>query len=513
MIDIKELIKYRSIVQKIGTSSGGSGGSGSVVENMVWVSTTTHGSVVANGCVSNGIIRYVTFMNHDGTVEYGRKSVISGEDCADPVASGLMDTPTKENDAQYSYTFDGWATVANGGKDSNALKNVTEDRIVYANFISAVRYYTITYYDSDGVTVLKTESLAYGATPDYEPKKDGFVLGGWSPAISTVTGNASYTAQWRELNGIASVVTIPKTLMVSGTGTIGDVAINNAGTLLVAAIRTATTMPYACRIEDGVASVVDTSYTMTKITPNQCEFAYDDGFFCVGGYNSSLKDCLNTFSTQGTNITGVSESIGGAYQNLAASPVSNVWANSQHYSGSNYNLCCNGKSAIVKGGPKCLKFSPDGKYLAALFSTSVNTDAFLNIYNVSDMSLAKSLNGLAYPYKLSYNADGSLLAASFDTYPYVRVYETTNYTQIASLHNEVSSKSYPEFIGDNWLIVGSNTTVKGFLVTDDGIKTFADFNLDLPVYTGGTIEGIEKNHAGDRLMVWDSDNIEVWAKL
>lgn len=154
---------------------------------------------ITTGGGSSADVRYVTFMNDDGTVQLGKKAVAVGDDCADPIARGIFGTPTKESTAQYSYTFSGgWATTPGGGKDSNALKAVTEDRTVYANFISAVRYYTITFYDSDGTTVLKTSSLAYGATPSYNPIKDGYLFTGWVPALTTVTGNASYTASWEE---------------------------------------------------------------------------------------------------------------------------------------------------------------------------------------------------------------------------------------------------------------------------------------------------------------------------
>lgn len=162
--------------------------------DVVWVGKDS----VANALVGTGVIRYVTFCNHDGTETYGQKSVIAGENCVDPVTAGHMETPTRESTAEHTFTFSGgWATEPNGGKDSNALKNVTEDRTVYANFIAAVRYYTVTYYDSDGVTVLKTESLAYGATPSYVPTSADYTFDGWVPATAAVTGDASYTAKWK----------------------------------------------------------------------------------------------------------------------------------------------------------------------------------------------------------------------------------------------------------------------------------------------------------------------------
>lgn len=140
-------------------------------------------------------VRYVTFMSYDGTTEYGKKAVAVGDDCADPIARGVFDTPTRESTAQYDYSFYGWATTPNGAADANWNKAVTEDRTVYANFAAVLRYYTITYLDDDG-SVLKTESLAYGSMPSYAPEKDGFAFTGWSPTLATVTGNASYQATW-----------------------------------------------------------------------------------------------------------------------------------------------------------------------------------------------------------------------------------------------------------------------------------------------------------------------------
>lgn len=151
---------------------------------------------IGAGGGSSADVRYVTFASEDGSTVYGVKPVAVGDDCADPIARGIFSTPTKESDVQYNYTFAGWATEANGGMNSAALKAVTEDRTVYANFAAIVRYYTITYYDGD--TVLKTVSLAYGSTPEaYSPEKSGYSFVGWNPEVATVTGNASYYSQWK----------------------------------------------------------------------------------------------------------------------------------------------------------------------------------------------------------------------------------------------------------------------------------------------------------------------------
>ena len=139
-------------------------------------------------------VRYVTFMN--GTRQLYVKPVATGDDCVDVKAKGLISTPTKASSVSTVYTYAGWAATNGGAADANVLKSITEDKTVYAAFTSTPRTYTITYYDSDGTTVLKTESLAYGSTPNYTPKKDGHDFGGWSPSVSPVTGNASYAATW-----------------------------------------------------------------------------------------------------------------------------------------------------------------------------------------------------------------------------------------------------------------------------------------------------------------------------
>ena len=141
-------------------------------------------------------VHTVIFMSEDGTEVLYQRSVVDGDDCADVVARGLLAKPTKESTPQYSYTYSGWSMTSGGAASSSALSAVTEDRTVYAAFTTAVRYYTITYYDGD--TVLKSESLAYGAMPSYTPVKDGYSFDGWEPALAEVTGDAYYTARWLE---------------------------------------------------------------------------------------------------------------------------------------------------------------------------------------------------------------------------------------------------------------------------------------------------------------------------
>lgn len=160
------------------------------------------GTAAAGG--SSADLCYVTFMDHTGTVELGKKAVAVGDNCADPIARGVFDTPTRESDAQYNYSFIGWANTPGGGWDETALNAITEDKTVYAAYAAAVRSYTVTFYDSDGTTVLKTMTVAYGTTPSYTPTKDGYDFVAWTPALTAVTGDTNYTATWKEQAAFAT---------------------------------------------------------------------------------------------------------------------------------------------------------------------------------------------------------------------------------------------------------------------------------------------------------------------
>lgn len=169
----------------------------------------------------------VTFMSENGSELLGTKVVFDGNTCG-----GLSITPTKESTDAFDYSFLGWATTPNGAMDENVFVNITTDKTLYANFASAVRYYTINYYDGD--TLLKSEQLAYGSTPRYVPEKDGYMFGGWNPTVTTVAGDANYYAIWLS-DAIASgtcgdsaiwSLSSKYKLTISGSGAMYDYANN-----------------------------------------------------------------------------------------------------------------------------------------------------------------------------------------------------------------------------------------------------------------------------------------------
>ena len=112
------------------------------------------------------------------------------------------ETPTKEADAQYTYSFSGW--VDSEGNALTADTTVTGDVTYTAEYTSTVNTYTVTWKNEDG-TILETDkAVAYGTTPKYDgetPTKEAdaqytYTFKGWSPEVSAVTGNVTYTAEY-----------------------------------------------------------------------------------------------------------------------------------------------------------------------------------------------------------------------------------------------------------------------------------------------------------------------------
>lgn len=150
--------------------------------------------------IRNEIFTYhtVEFIGADGSL-LCKKPVFPGDDCKDPVTEKEIETPTKDSDIQYDYDYSGWSLTPNGSVDTDALKNITTNRTVYAAFTGTTKQYTITYLDSDGVTVLGSDILPYGATsPIFKPTKEGYYCSEYIPEFVPVAGDASYIVVWSE---------------------------------------------------------------------------------------------------------------------------------------------------------------------------------------------------------------------------------------------------------------------------------------------------------------------------
>ena len=131
----------------------------------------------------------VTWKDADGTVLETDANVAYG---ANPTYDGDKQ-PAKAADAQYTYTFSGW---------SPAVAAVTGDATYTATYSTTVNTYTVIWKDEDGTVLETDENVPYGTEPTYndvtpakaEDAQYTYAFSGWSPAVSAVTGNATYTA-------------------------------------------------------------------------------------------------------------------------------------------------------------------------------------------------------------------------------------------------------------------------------------------------------------------------------
>ena len=132
---------------------------------------------------------------------------VSVNDGGDATYSGT--TPTKTQDAQYTYSFAGWSKSNNNVVDADALKHVEADRNVYACFTGTVRTYTVTFVkasDDGGGTLQTLSNKAYGTqikASDYtesipttsKGSATDYPFLGWNPSLPyTITGNQTFTA-------------------------------------------------------------------------------------------------------------------------------------------------------------------------------------------------------------------------------------------------------------------------------------------------------------------------------
>ena len=102
-------------------------------------------------------------------------------------------TPTKASNAQYSYVFNGW---------SPEITTVTSNKTYYAQFTPVQRSYTVTWANYDGSVLKQDSGILYGVTPTYvgdtpareETAEYTFTFSGWSPNVTSVKGDVTYTA-------------------------------------------------------------------------------------------------------------------------------------------------------------------------------------------------------------------------------------------------------------------------------------------------------------------------------
>ncbi len=133
--------------------------------------------------------------------------VDDGDDAVDPVATGLIDTPTKESSVDTNYYYEGL---------SGDLTNITKDTTITVKYAESVRQYTYK-YAVNGV-VVQTATVDVYTDVTYEgdiPEADGKIFAGWTGGehksgwIDGIVSDVTQTATF-------STVELPSVIKVLG---------------------------------------------------------------------------------------------------------------------------------------------------------------------------------------------------------------------------------------------------------------------------------------------------------
>ena len=135
-----------------------------------------------------------------------KAGVKAGEGITAPNAN-----PTKDADAEYTYTFEGWYTSAEGGTQVTDFGNATADVTYYAHYTKTPREYSVTLHANDGILADgdNITKYTYGTAVTLPtPTKDGYDFGGWydnealegnnpiTEIAATETGDKEFWAKW-----------------------------------------------------------------------------------------------------------------------------------------------------------------------------------------------------------------------------------------------------------------------------------------------------------------------------
>ena len=285
--------------------------------------------------------------------------------------------PVKANTDEYTYTFTGW---------SPAVVPATADATYQATFSQTKNKYTITFEDYDG-TVIQSGLVEYGAAvvAPADPSRLGYSFDGWSPAITSVSGDATYTATYTFLGKVASVTT---TANVTTYYTTWDAALSAANSNAGCTLRIYT---------DIVLSTSQTISQAMTLDLNGCKISYT---------TNSTSD--NTLFVVTASLT-IDDSMGGGKIYLEGSGNTNYQA-----------IVANGEGAVnVYGGTIQTNATNTGSstYAIVVFMNAANST--LNLYGGE---LIASSNSTSWAVYFSYTQSGSYWNPTYTYYGYGNIY-------------------------------------------------------------------------------------------
>lgn len=107
------------------------------------------------------------------------------------------ETPTKEGDNQYQYTFLKWEPEVHA---------IYENTTFTATYTKAIRTYTVTWVNDNNEVLEIDNNVPYGSMPSYDGKtpqkeKNGdtiYIFSGWTPTLHSVESDQTYKANYIE---------------------------------------------------------------------------------------------------------------------------------------------------------------------------------------------------------------------------------------------------------------------------------------------------------------------------
>jgi hypothetical protein len=163
------------------------------------IAAVTHDVTYTAAYDAASVFYTITFKDWDGTVL--QSTTVQYGDTAKYL---LTNEPSRAWTNTRTYTFTGW---------DHELATVTHDDVYIAQYLEEVRKYSIRFYDSDGQTLLQSDSLEYGVMPVFNgttPTKANtaeftYAFKGWDHDIVAASADAIYVAVYISTTNIYTV--------------------------------------------------------------------------------------------------------------------------------------------------------------------------------------------------------------------------------------------------------------------------------------------------------------------
>lgn len=176
------------------------------------------------------------------------------------------------NDAQYTYTFNGWS-VSSG--------SVTNDMIIYANITRTTNNYTISIQSNDGnCGTVSSSSITVPYGTGISTSGNILTIGSTTISANKFDNNAQYTYYFNGWDNASGTVTGARTITANFSRTINDytVSVSSNNTDYGTVDNSSVVVPYGTvpTVNNNVLTVGNTVFTATPATDTQAnDYSFD----------------------------------------------------------------------------------------------------------------------------------------------------------------------------------------------------------------------------------------------